>query len=254
MIFLKVLKEKARKLLLGLCLFGSFQIHSFGNGFPSEYYEISDINESKNYFFNHMYEIVAKENNRVKSERRFVEEILGSNILNIDFDSPAFYKLLSIKQKYKIKNIYTLHEYQKKIDIVPPSLAIAQAAVESAWGKSRFVKEASNIFGHWTYDAEIGLLPKKRTLGSSHFIRIFKNIKESTYSYMLNLNRNLAYKSFQEKRHEQRKKGLKPDGLTLSQTMLNYSGIAQDYLVLLENLILSNNLQEYDLRYFTQNK
>ena len=71
---------------------------------------------------------------------------------------------------------------------------------------------------------------------------------------MLNLNRNLAYKSFQEKRHEQRKKGLKPDGLTLSQTMLNYSGIAQDYLVLLENLILSNNLQEYDLKYFTQNK
>ena len=142
----------------------------------------------------------------------------------------------------------------KKIDIIPPSLAIAQAAAESAWGKSRFVRDANNIFGHWTYDAEIGLLPKKRTLGSSHFIRIFKNIKESTYSYMLNLNRNLAYKSFQEKRHEQRKKGLKPDGLTLSQTMLNYSGIAQDYLVLLENLILSNNLQEYDLRYFTQNK
>ena len=254
MIFFKVLKEKARKLLLGLCLFGSFQIHSFGNGFPSEYYEISDINESKNYFFNHMYEIVAKENNRVKSERRFVEEVLGSNILNIDFDSPTFYKLLSIKQKYKIKNIYTLYEYQKKIDIVPPSLAIAQAAVESAWGKSRFVKEASNIFGHWTYNSEFGLIPKRRSLGASHFIRIFNNIKESTSAYMLNLNRNLAYRSFQDKRHEQRTKNIEPDGLTLSETMLNYSGIAQDYLVILKDLILLNNLQMYDYKYYKQNQ
>lgn len=253
MIFLKVLKEKARKLLLGLCLFGSFQIHSFGNGFPSEYYEISDINESKNYFFNHMYEIVAKENNRVKSERRFVEEVLGSNILNIDFDSPTFYKLLSIKQKYKIKNIYTLYEYQKKIDIVPPSLAIAQAAVESAWGKSRFVKEASNIFGHWTYNEEIGILPKRRNINSSHFIRVFSSLKDSTSAYILNLNRNLAYKSFQEKRYEQRINNKQPDGLTLSQTMLNYSGIAHEYLVILKDLILLNNLQEYDIRYYQQN-
>ena len=254
MLFFKFLISHSKKFILSFCLVSSIQSQSFGKGFPNEYYEITDTNEAKNYFFNHMYEIIAKENNKIKDERHFVKEMLSSNILNIDFDSANFRELLEIKQKYKIKNIYTLEEYLKKIDIIPPSLAIAQAAAESAWGKSRFVRDANNIFGHWTYDSEIGLLPKKRTLGSSHFIRIFKNIKESTYSYMLNLNRNLAYKSFQEKRHEQRKKGLKPDGLTLSQTMLNYSGIAQDYLVLLENLILSNNLQEYDLRYFTQNK
>lgn len=254
MLFFKFLISHSKKFILSFCLVSSIQSQSFGKGFPNEYYEITDTNEAKNYFFNHMYEIIAKENNKIKDERHFVKEMLSSNILNIDFDSANFRELLEIKQKYKIKNIYTLEEYLKKIDIIPPSLAIAQAAAESAWGKSRFVRDANNIFGHWTYDSEIGLLPKKRSLGSSHFIRIFKNIKESTYSYMLNLNRNLAYKSFQEKRHEQRKKGLKPDGLTLSQTMLNYSGIAQDYLVLLENLILSNNLQEYDLRYFTQNK
>lgn len=230
------------------------QSQSHAKGFPNEYYEITDLNESKNYFFNHMYTIIEKENNIIKKEREFVKDILTSNILNIDFDSEAFLKLLDIKQKYKIKNIYTLEEYIKKIDIVPPSLAIAQAAAESAWGKSRFVLEANNIFGHWTYNADIGLIPKQRTLGASHFIRIFKNIKESTHAYMLNLNRNLAYKSFQEKRYELRKKGLNPDGLSLSKTMLNYSGIAQDYLILLENLIISNNLKEYDLKYYKQNK
>ncbi|MDZ7818117.1 MAG: glucosaminidase domain-containing protein [Aliarcobacter sp.] len=232
----------------------SIQTHSLGKGFPNEYYEITDTNEAKNYFFNHMYEIVAKENNKIKNERNFVKEILSSNILNIDFDSPTFLRLLELKQKYKIKNIYTLQEYLKKIDIIPPSLAIAQAAIESAWGKSRFVKEASNIFGHWTYNPAIGLLPKRRTLGASHFIRIFKNIKESTSAYMLNLNRNLAYRSFQDKRFEQRKLNIQPDGLTLSQTMLNYSGIAQDYLIILKDLILLNNLQTYDYRYYKQNQ
>ncbi|MBU0925612.1 glucosaminidase domain-containing protein [bacterium] len=253
MLFFKFLINHSKKLILSLCLVSSIQSQSLGKGFPNEYYEISDINEAKNYFFNHMYEIIAKENNKIKNERHFVKDILSSNILNIDFDSPSFLKLLEIKQKYKIKHIYTLQEYLKKVDIVPPSLAIAQAAVESAWGKSRFVKEASNIFGHWTYNPEIGLIPKKRSLGSSHFIRIFQNIKESTSAYMLNLNRNFAYRSFQDRRYEQRKENQEPDGLTLSQTMLNYSGIAQDYLIILKDLILLNNLQTYDYRYYKQN-
>mgnify|MGYP005993469401 FL=1 len=254
MLFFKFLINHSKKLILSLCLVSSIQSQSLGKGFPNEYYEISDINEAKNYFFNHMYEIVAKENNKIKNERRFVKEILSSNILNIDFDSPSFLKLLEIKQKYKIKHIYTLQEYLKKVDIVPPSLAIAQAAVESAWGKSRFVKEASNIFGHWTYNPEIGLIPRKRSLGASHFIRIFQNIKESTSAYMLNLNRNFAYRSFQDRRYEQRKENQEPDGLTLSQTMLNYSGIAQDYLIILKDLILLNNLKTYDYRYYRQNQ
>ena len=254
MLLFKFLLKHSKKLILSLCVICSIPTQNLGKGFPKEYYEIADTNESKNYFFNHMYEIIAKENKKIKNERRFVEQILNTNILNIDFDSQNFLKLLEIKQKYKIKNIYTLQEYLKKIDIIPPSLAIAQAAIESAWGKSRFTKEASNIFGHWTYNADIGLIPKRRAFGASHFIRIFKNIKESTSAYMLNLNRNLAYRSFQEKRYEQRQNNLKPDGLILSETMLNYSGIEHEYLIILKDLILLNNLQMYDQRYYKQNQ
>ena len=64
------------------------------------------------------------------------------------------------------------------------------------------------------------------------------------------MNRNLAYKSFQEKDMNKELIVNKPDGLTLSQTMLNYSGIAHEYLVILKDLILLNNLQEYDNRYY----
>jgi Bax protein len=254
MFLLKFLINNSKKLILSLCLVSSLQTQSLGKGFPSEYYEINDIPEAKNYFFNHLFTLITDENNKIKEERNFVKKILTSNILKIDFDSSLFHKLLEIKQKYKIRNIYTLQEYLKKIDIIPPSMAMAQAAIESAWGRSRFIREANNIFGHWTYNSSIGIIPKRRNRGASHFIRVFSNLQESTKAYMLNLNRNFAYKSFQEKRFQQRTNNKNPDGLTLSQTMLNYSGIAEDYLVQLKNLILSNDLQRYDIKYYQQNQ
>lgn len=242
-----------KKLVISFCLLGSLQSEILAKGLPSEYYEIEDINEAKAYFVEYLYNMILKENNSIKEERRFVENYLSSNILNIDFDSKSFYKLLQIKQKYKIKNIYSIQEYLKKIDIVPPSLAIAQAAIESGWGKSRFIKEANNIFGHWTENPNFGIIPRKRRLGSSHFVRVFGNLEESITAYMLNLNRNFAYKSFQEKRYEQGLNKQNPDGLSLSQTMLNYSGIAQDYLKILKDIILLNDLQNYDKKFYQLN-
>ena len=97
------------------------------------------------------------------------------------------------------------------------------------------------------------MIPKKRKLGSSHLVRVFQTLEESISAYMLNLNRNFAYKSFQEKRFEQRKRNQTPDGLSLSDTMLNYSGIAQEYLKILKDIILSNNLQNFDRRFYHLN-
>jgi len=253
MIF-RFLINSAKKLLLSFCLINSLQAQTWSTkGLPEEYYDIKDVNEAKEYFLSHIYKLVQEENKLILQEQEFVKNYLSSNILTIDFDSPSFYKLLEIKRKYKIKNIYSVEEYQKKIDIIPPSLALAQAAIESGWGKSRFIKEANNIFGHWTYDPKYGMIPKKRKLGSSHLVRVFQTLEESISAYMLNLNRNFAYKSFQEKRFEQRKRNQTPDGLTLSDTMLNYSGIAQEYLKILKDIILSNNLQNFDRRFYHLN-
>lgn len=253
MIF-RFLINSAKKLLLSFCLINSLQAQTWSTkGLPEEYYDIKDVNEAKEYFLSHIYKLVQEENKLILQEQEFVKNYLSSNILNIDFNSPSFHKLLEIKRKYKIKSLYSYEEYQKKIDIIPPSLALAQAAIESGWGKSRFIKEANNIFGHWTYDPKYGMIPKKRKLGSSHLVRVFQTLEESISAYMLNLNRNFAYKSFQEKRFEQRKSNQTPDGLTLSDTMLNYSGIAQEYLKILKDIILSNNLQNFDRRFFHLN-
>ena len=240
-----------KKLLL---TFGLVTTTSLSGALPDEYYKINVTKESKKYFFDYFYKLIENENIKILNEREFVKSYLSSNILAINPTSASFKKLLELKRKYRIKKIYSLDKYLKKIDIVPPSMALAQAAVESGWGRSRFIKEANNVFGHWTYNPKIGMMPLQRDEGARHFIRIFNTIQDSISAYMLNLNRNRAYKEFQNKRYEQRQQGLVPQGMELSQTMLNYSGIGHNYLEILNSVIKKNNLINYDKKFYTKIK
>lgn len=224
--------------------------NAYAKGMPKEYFKIQDINKSKKYFLNYIYTLVEKENSKILKERNFLKNILNSNLLSLNFDSSEFSKLIEIKKRYRVKKLYDLNSYLMKVDIMPPSMALAQAAVESAWGKSRFIKQANNIFGHWTYNPKIGMKPAKREIGATHFIRIFKSMQDSISAYILNLNRNRAYLSFQKKRFYLRSKNLNPDGLILSQTMINYSGIADEYLKILKQVIKKNKLKEYDNKFY----
>ncbi|MGM0518953.1 MAG: glucosaminidase domain-containing protein [Campylobacterota bacterium] len=219
---------------------------------PQEYYKINATEDRKEYFYNYFYELIKNENKKILKEREFIKSFLNKNILSINFDSPNFEKLLEIKEKYKIDKLLSVDVYLKKIDVIPPSMALAQAAVESGWGKSRFIKEANNVFGHWTYNPQIGMMPLSRDEDATHYIRIFKTIQDSISAYMLNLNRNNAYKEFQNLRYKQREQNQLPNGLKLSQTMLKYSGIGHNYLEILGNLIKNSNLQKYDEMFYNE--
>ena len=223
-------------------------------GLPAEYYNISSTSKSKNYFFNYMYKLVEKENLNIFNERKIVLEFANQTILNWNFSSPNFKKYQSILKKYRVSYLYDVKELLKRVDIVPPSQALAQAAVESGWGKSRFIKEANNIFGHWTYTPKNGLMPLKRDEDATHFIRIFKSLQASVKAYMFNLNTNAAYYEFKEKRVELRRENKPLSGKILSQTMLKYSGIGHDYLEILDNLITSNDLERFDTKFFNKTK
>ncbi len=233
-----------RKILITISLFLFLGLNA--KGLPKEYYDIRSSSKQKDYFFEHLYPLIKKENKIILEDREFVSNYLKANILNLDYASEDFARLLKLKKRYNVKKLFNLEEYLKKIDIVPPSLALAQAAVESGWGKSRFIKEANNIFGHWTYDEKIGLLPENRDEDATHFIRIFRDLSHSIKKYMLNLNSNRAYRSFQEERFAQRKADENLDGIRLSQTLVNYSGIGEEYLKILKKVIEENKLLKYD--------
>jgi len=222
-----------------------------GAGFPASYYEIKNIKKQKEFFLTHLYDLVENENIQILKDRRVVQNTLSSNIFKINYNSKHFPTLLKLKKKYRIKSIFSLQEFLKKVDIVPPSLALAQAAVESGWGKSRFVKEANNIFGHWTYGKK-GIIPQNRDEEKKHKIRIFSSLQNSIKAYMLNLNSNRAYHLFRQKRLELRQTNLPPTGSKLSQTMENYSGIGKKYLKLLTTLITRQKLSRFDSKFFNK--
>jgi len=136
-------------------------------------------------------------------------------------------------------------EFLQKINVVPASLAIAQGSIESAWGKSRFVRLANNVFGHWTW-GEIGIIPARREEGKTHKIRIFSTLQKSVDAYMLNLNRHVAYEDFRKQRNMAIGEGRKFSGHDAAGTMLKYSELGEKYVKILQKVIKDNRLLYYD--------
>ncbi|QKF80742.1 glucosaminidase domain-containing protein [Halarcobacter ebronensis] len=225
-----------------LVLFFSSSIYA-QTGFPKKYYSLS-TKEAKKYFIKYFIPKIENENMKILADRLFIENLV--NAPKPVEGTPSYKRLQDLQKKYKIKNLFDYPKFLVRIDIIPPSLALAQAATESGWGKSRFFKEANNIFGHWTYNAKIGMLPLQREEGKKHLVRVFPNLEASIAAYMLNLNRTVAYAKFRIKRREARINGSLISGLKLCETMTKYSAIGYEYVKILRSVIRKNNLIEID--------
>ncbi len=237
------------KKLLKLTLILSTFILSLNadNGFPKKYYKLP-IAKQKNFFFDYFGERIEAENIKILKQREFIKSLNGRKDLNKN--SLEYKKLEELQIKYKIQNIYDYEKFLYRVDIIPPSMALAQAATESGWGKSRFFKEANNIFGHWTYNPKNGMVPLKRSEGKKHLIRIFPTLQDSIAAYMRNLNSTSAYSKFRIKRKELRESGNFINGYLLSSTMTNYSGIGHNYVEILQSIIKKNKLTKLDKKFF----
>jgi len=239
---------KILSLFLTFCLFSVLYAQN-RTGLPKEYYDLHLI-EAKDYFFKFFSKKIEFENKKILRDREFVLSLKGEK--NLLKNSDKYRKLLSLQKKYKIQKFYDYKEYLLRIDVVPISMALAQAAAESSWGKSRFAKEANNIFGHWTYNPKVGMLPKKRPKGQKHLIKIFPNLKFSIIAYMRNLNTTQAYHEFRLKRTQMRNSNTPIDGYKLSETMTKYSAIGFDYVKILQSIIAVNKLEKYDIDFYNK--
>lgn len=213
--------------------------------FPDFYYKIKNTQKQKQAFTNIMLPLIDNENQKIMALREKIINIFNDPNLLLNTKELAF--LAKVAKNYKIKDILNEKEYLIKIDKIPPSLALAQAAIESGWGKSRFVKEANNIFGHWEYSDD-GIAPKStyEHIKIAYSIKIFPSIEDSIRVYFRNLNRNLAYKEFRKKRAEFRKKHKLFTGIDASDTLKYYSQLKGEYISRLKNLITYNKWSKYD--------
>ena len=233
-------------MLLQIVLLGcsSFVMAS---GFPESYYAITNPKEQREAFGKILRPYVQRANVKILSERAFVEDFFKKASVNFfrNVNEEELTRLVKLKKRYKIENLYDKNSYLRRIDVIPISLALAQGATESGWGKSRFVRLANNIFGHWTW-GEKGIVPLEREEGKTHKIRIFDSLTGSVAAYALNLNRHSAYKDFRERRAKARKKGVIFGGLEAAETMLYYSEIREKYVEMLKDSMLENNFLYYD--------
>ena len=146
--------------------------------------------------------------------------------------------------EYKVKG-GNIDELKLRMDIIPTSIALAQAAKESGWGTSRFALEGNAIFGQWTWSGT-GIAPLMRDKSKSHKILKFPILRASVKAYKNNLNTHKSYKKFRELRKELRKGNKELKGLKLTKTLSNYAQTGSEYIKILEQIIIQNKLMEFE--------
>ena len=132
-----------------------------------------------------------------------------------------------------------------RLDIIPTSIALAQAAKESGWGTSRFALEGNAIFGQWTWSGN-GIAPLDRESNKKHKILKFPILRASVKAYQNNLNTHKSYNNFRNKRSDMREKNKDISGLELTETLKNYAQTGSEYTKILNQIIRQNRLTDFE--------
>ena len=207
---------------------------------PSEIKQIENAKKRKNLFIQIILPLVIKENNKIKSDRNKL-----FNILNKSKNTLAENNWLNSKFKqYGVvnKNLLTL---KIRMDEVPVSMAIAQAAKETGWGTSRFAQEGNALFGQWTWSGE-GIKPAGADDGTTHKVMKFKVLQASVKAYQRNLNTHSTYRDFRSARAELRNENKKLDSIVLTEHLDKYAETGKEYVRILQQIIRQNNLEDFD--------
>ena len=152
---------------------------------------------------------------------------------------------LALFSNKKIVKKGNIEELSTRMDIIPTSIALAQAAKESGWGTSRFALEGNAIFGQWTWSGQ-GIAPLDRETNKSHKILKFPILRASVKAYQNNLNTHKSYSKFRQKRFTLRDKNKKIKGLELTETLNNYAQTGSEYTKILNQIIRQNRLTDFE--------
>jgi len=212
---------------------------------------IQDVAEKKASFFEFLSPYIDSVNQQILAQRQrlitFREKINNGSTLNRN----EMNYLSGLRVEYELENevlntANLVNRLLRRVDIIPSSLALAQAANESAWGTSRFAVEGNNFYGQWCYTEGCGIVPARRIAGANHEVKSFDSVFESVKAYIMNLNTFPNYQKLRDIRQQVRQGGRSIDGISLSEGLDTYSSRGDDYIFELQSMIYSNNLLEFD--------
>lgn len=214
---------------------------------PDDMNQLDNITEKKRIFFLSLLPMVLMANDEIAYKRSRLKSIVESHEKGAFVTESDREWVKSLARDYRL-NGDPLEEPElknrllRRVDIIPPSLVLAQAANESGWGTSRFALAANNIFGEWTFIPGTGLVPKDRPEGAKYEVRKFDTLYQSLNSYIRNLNTHQAYRPLRSIRAKMRENDRTPDGVALARGLEKYSSRSGAYVNDIQQMIRQNNL------------
>ena len=208
--------------------------------FPKDLDGLKNTQLKKETFIKIVLPLVVAENEKIFADRKKLIVLSDKKFTTDPEKQWIRQKLL----EYKVKK-GDLKELLVRMDIIPASIALAQAAKESGWGTSRFALEGNAIFGQWTWSGQ-GIAPLDRASNKNHKILKFPILRASVKAYKNNLNTHKSYSKFREKRSQLRTKNKKISGLELTETLNNYAQTGSEYTKILNQIIRQNRLTDFE--------
>ena len=207
---------------------------------PQEIKMIENTKKRKEFFIQIVLPLILKENNNIRLDRKRLFTIINkSNNTKLE--------IKWLEKKFKQYGISSkdLSILKIRMDEIPVSLALAQAAKETGWGTSRFAQEGNALFGQWTWSGE-GLKPKDSDKNEGHKVMKFNVLQASVRAYQRNLNTHSSYKDFRKARAQLRDQGKDLDSLILAEYLDEYAETGDKYVEVLQKIIKQNNLKDFD--------
>ena len=207
---------------------------------PKDLKKMKSTQKKKDTFIKIIIPLILSENNNILENRKKLFKILAKQ-------SNTMGEKVWLKRRFKEYQIEKedIAELKLRMDIVPTSIAIAQAAKESGWGTSRFALEGNAMYGQWTWDKD-GIEPTNKDTNQEHKILRFPMLQSSVKAYMRNLNTHRGYREFRNHRADLRKTNKNVSGLNLVKYLYNYAETGSEYVKILRKIITQNDLTDFD--------
>lgn len=214
----------------------SVQLPDFGS--------IRDVKKKKRMFFDFIRPVVKAENNAILKQREFVLSVQDKLMLEEPLTAEEQTKLNMLVKKYRVSDKATPFQQVSKllmrVDVIPDSLVLVQAANESAWGTSRFARIGLNFFGIWCYSKGCGMVPGARNEGANHEVKAFQSVQGAVSHYLHNINTNNAYAVFRTIRTQLREQHQPLTAQILATGLLPYSERGSDYVIEITDMLRHN--------------
>jgi Bax protein len=215
---------------------------------PANLARLEAAGARKRAFIETLLPLLLQANYRVLADRERLLAALAHPADGRQLDSQDMDWLAKLAENFEVdlSKPSALAELKRRVDSVPPSLALAQAAEESGWGTSRFALKGNAVFGQRTWKKGGGIVPRRRDRGERHEVKVFANLRESVSAYLWNLNTHPAYAALRAERAKIRRRGARLGGYALAGTLIQYSERRARYVDTIRAIIRINRLDQFD--------